>query len=470
MSRPGLQAVVLGAGMAGLLAARVLSEFYESVTVVERDRLPDRPEHRKGVPQGRHLHNFLSRGPQVIGELFPGLLDELAAAGAVVVDDGDLSRIYARIGRYELNRDGRLADPAALALYQASRPFMEFHVRRRVAALGNVTILNQHEVLEPVTTAGAVTGVRIINRDTGVATIQDADLVVDAMGRAARTPAFLEDQGFDPPPEKRIATSWGYSSQLMHIPEDRITERTVYITQGRRAPGGLLVAYEHNTWMLAIARSIDRGSPPTDFTEALAAAEQMFPATIMAGLRDGTPIADIAISRNTAALWRRYDQMPRFPAGLVVIGDALCHLNPLYGQGMTMAAVQALALRDCLRVGDTDLPRRFFSAAADHIGPVWAMNQANDRAPSTGTPRPLRRRLRKWTGNAALKAAACDIAVAERFLRIRNLIDPPTRLQDPALISRILLANLRHPRRHQDLPVHADRHDISGSDYLTGKT
>jgi uncharacterized protein (TIGR02246 family) len=140
--------------------------------------------------------------------------------------------------------------------------------------------------------------------------------------------------------------------------------------------------------------------------------------------------------------------MQRLPAGLLVIGDALCHLNPLHGQGMTMAAVQALTLRDCLRAGDSDLPRRFFGAAADHIGPVWAMNEANDLPRSTSASRPLRRRLQKWTGNAALKAAASDIVVAERFLRVRNLIDSPTRLQDPALMSRILLANIRHPRSH----------------------
>jgi 2-polyprenyl-6-methoxyphenol hydroxylase-like FAD-dependent oxidoreductase len=123
-------AVVLGAGMAGLLTARVLSEFYEHVTVVERDRLPDSPIQRKGIPQGRHLHSFLSRGCHLIEELFPGIRDELVDAGANVVDDGDLSRVYTRIGAYEMNRSEKFADPAALVFYLASRPFVEFHVRR----------------------------------------------------------------------------------------------------------------------------------------------------------------------------------------------------------------------------------------------------------------------------------------------------------------------------------------------------
>ncbi len=443
MAEFGSHAVVLGAGIAGLLAARVLSDFYDSVTVVERDRLPDHPAHRKGVPQGRHLHQFLSRGPQVIAELFPGLRDELAAAGAVVVDDNPLSRIYARIGDYELKHTGRPADPGALALCQGSRPFMEFHVRRRVTALSNVTIRDGHELVEPVVAGNAVTGVRISNRDTGNPTVLHADLVVDAMGRATRTPTFLANNDFGAPPEKITATAWAYSSQLLRIPEGRLTERLVFINQGREQPGGLLVAYEDNTWMLAIARASHCGHPPADFTEMMTVAEQVFPPAIMAGLRDGTPVARISVYRNTAGRWWRYDRMPRFPAGLVVIGDALCNFNPLYGQGMTMAAVQALALRDCLQAGTCDLPHRFFSTAARTIRPVWAMNQANDEPAYPGPSTTLRQQFDSWTAQAALFAAASDTTVVERLLRVRNLIDPPSSLQDPALLSRIVLANLQ---------------------------
>jgi uncharacterized protein (TIGR02246 family) len=446
MTELGSQAVVLGAGIAGLLTARVLSEFYESVTVLERDRLPDHPAQRKGVPQGHHLHNFLSRGTQVIGELLPGFLDELVAAGAVAVNDGTLSGIYARIGGYELCRTGRLTDPRALAVYQASRPFMEFHLRRRVSAIANITILDDHEAVEPLIGAEGVMSVRTTNRRTAMASNVSADLVIDATGRAARTPVLLDSHGFGCP-QTRIESTWGYSSQLLRIPEGRIAERMVFVNQGTRAPVALLVAYEADTWMLAVARRVDCGPPPTNFVESLAAAEQILPATTMAALRDATPLRDIAISRSTAALWRRYDQTPSLPQGLLVVGDALCHLNPIYGQGMTMAALQALALRDCLCAGGTDhLAPRFYDAAAAAIGPVWAMNAANDRVRSPGTPRTLRRRLRGWTQKAALQAAANDIRVAEKFFRVTSLVDPPSRLQDPRLLRRILLVSLRHPR------------------------
>jgi 2-polyprenyl-6-methoxyphenol hydroxylase-like FAD-dependent oxidoreductase len=441
--------------MAGLLTAGVLSQFYGSVTVVERDRLPERPDHRKGVPQGRHVHQFLTRGTHALAELFPGILDELVAAGAVI---NDPSRIYARMGHYELTCTGRPADPEALTYYQASRPLVEFGVRRRVTALHNVTFLDGHEAAEPVSTADTVTGVRIINRDNGIATVLDADLVVDAMGRATRTPAFLDDHGFGWPPEEQTTASWAYSSHLMHIPDGRIAERMAMVDPGNSTTRLLLLAYENNTWMLAIGHAVGHKDPPADFAELLTTAEGLIPAPIMAGLRDATPIGDIAIFRNTAAVWRRYDRMAHFPAGALVIGDALCNLNPLHGQGMTMAAVQALTLRDCLRDGDTDLRHRFFSAAAGHIGATWAMNAVNDRAPSAaGAAGPLRRRINRWMTNAALRAAAGDITVKERLFRVANLVDPPARLQDPALLPRILFANLRHRRRICDDDQMADR-------------
>ncbi|WP_235631468.1 FAD-dependent oxidoreductase [Mycolicibacterium fortuitum] len=446
MAESGSHAVVLGAGIAGLLMARVLSEFYGSVTLVERDALPDRPDQRKGVPQGRHLHNFLSRGTQVLEELFPGLLSQLAAAGAVVDDGDDLSRVYVHAVGYELRPAGRLTDPGALAAYQGSRPFMEFHIRRRVAELGNVVILDNHDAVGPVISGGTVTGAQIINRDSGLDTLLDTDIVIDATGRASRSTRFLQSCGFDAPQEIEVPSIGGYSSHLMRIPPGRITERMAFVNRGSALPGLLLVAYERDTWMLAITGPEEYGILPTDFTQMLAAAEQLLPDTIMTGLRDATPVGQISISRSTAAAWRRYDRIAQLPDGFVVVGDALCNLNPLHGQGMTMAALQALALRDCLRSGRSDIPRRFYRLAAEQVAPVWAANRAHDRAAPADTRRSRRHRIRSWTQHAALNAAANDIVLAERLFRVRGMIDPPTRLQEPALLLRILLSNLRHPR------------------------
>lgn len=454
MAEQGSRAVVLGAGVGGLLAARVLSEFYGSVTVVDRDALPDGVAQRTGVPHGRHLHSFLARGTQAIEELFPGILRELGSGGAVVDDGDDLSRLYVRVGRYELNPTGRLADPQPLAAYQASRPFVEFHLRRRVGALNNVTILGRRNIVAPVLTDDSVTGVRIIDRDSGISSVLPADLIVDATGRAGRTPHVLAGHGYGAVPEERVESIAGYSSQLLRIPPGRIHERMAFVNQGPRAEGALLVAYEDDTWMLAIARPTALGRPPTDLADMMAAAAVLLPERIMAGLRDAVPVGEISVSRHTAAVWRRYDRMPNLPTGLVVLGDALCSLNPLYGQGMTMAAVEALALRDCLRAGGRDLQRRFYAVAAEHIAPVWAANRANDRPPAVDAPT-LWQRQRMWLQQAALRAATTDIAVTERILRVRGLIDPASRLQDPVLLRRILLANVRRAARIRSAPAHS---------------
>lgn len=443
-NRLGEHAVVLGAGMAGLLAARVLSEFYDSVSVVERDRLPDYPCHRRGIPQGRHLHNFYSRGLQVLEELFPGLLEDLSRAGAVVVDDGDLSRFYVRFGRYEMKQSGTFADPDALALHMTTRPFMEFHLRRRVKALPNVTFLDGHDVSELLNTADIVNGVRITRRYNGFLTALDADLVVDAMGRAARTPAFLESLGYPRPTEDRVVARYGYASQQLSMPEASIPQRLVMFNPGGGRPGGLLLANEHDTFMLAIGVPVEAGEPPTDFAAMLAMAEPSLPPAIIEGLRRAYPIGEAVTYHHGAAIWRRYDQMAEFPSGLLVMGDALCSLDPTYGQGMTIAALEALTLRDCLQAGDAQLAQRFFRATTHYIGQTWAANQLRDRTTSGGyRPRGVRARLQDWMSRAALNASTRDAVLTERFFRISNFIDSPARLRDPALLPRIVWGNLR---------------------------
>lgn len=444
MNKLGERAVVLGAGMAGLLAARVLSESYEEVCVVERDTLPDCPSHRRGVPQDRHLHNFLGAGVQVLATLFPGILDEMAAAGAVVVNDGDLSRSYARVGNCVLKRSGRLAEPAVMTMCLASRPFVEFHVRRRVSALLGVTLLDGHDAIEPVARRDAVTGVHMIDPDTGVLRSLDADLVVDATGRSARTPAFLDRHGYGRPAEERSPGVSGYSSQRLRIPSGALSAQAVMFNPGPRQPGGVLLACENDTWMLAIGRHRDAGGAPADFATMLAIASEALPPDIRDGLRRAEPLGEIALYRNPDAIWRRYEKLPRFPRGLLVIGDALCSLNPIYGQGMTLAALHAMTLRDCLRGGDADLAQRFFAGAARQIFPTWARNQASDRVPSPTPGRPILNRLRNRMVKATVIAACYDTTVTERILRVVHLVDPPARLNDPALLPRIAVANLRH--------------------------
>jgi amino acid adenylation domain-containing protein len=387
MSELGQRAIVCGAGMAGLLAARVLSDFYEAVTLVERDRLPDGPEQRRGVPQARHLHALLSTGSQILGQLFPGLLDELVTAGANVLDNAP-SSVYVRSGRHELDLSFKFADPASLLVYQSSRPFLDSHVRRRVRAIENVRILDGHDVVEPIADrAHRVTGTRVVSRDTGVETVLDAELVVDATGRSARTPAFLDNLGYQRPVEQRYPVHLSYASQFLRIPAGMIGEKEFSVSPTPERPIGLgVLAYEHDSWILTLFGMGGDELPkmPDDMTGIIECATQFAPPSVIAALRAAEPLGAVSSQRYPASTWRRYDKIRQFPAGLLVMGDAICSFNPVYRQGMTMAALQAVALRNCLADRDGDLSRRFFKATAEEIAPVWWGNRLTDFTVSQG--------------------------------------------------------------------------------------
>src|ERR1700730_14023182 len=228
----GERAVVLGASMGGLLAARGLADYFRTVTVVERDVLPDDPANRRGVPQGRHVHALLARGAQILEEFFPGILNELVTAGAPVWDDGELSRLYLSYSGHVGLRSGKIAgDHKAMAMYMASRPLLECHVRRRLQAVENVTIHGGEDVAELTAAAegSRVAGVRVVNRDGGAEQELAADLVVDAMGRGAHTPAFLEGLGYGRPVEDHIVMHTTYVSQLLRMPPGTLTEKLALI-------------------------------------------------------------------------------------------------------------------------------------------------------------------------------------------------------------------------------------------------
>jgi 2-polyprenyl-6-methoxyphenol hydroxylase-like FAD-dependent oxidoreductase len=427
VSKLGEQAVVCGAGIGGLLAARVLSEFYGTVTVVERDKLPDAADQRRGVPQGRHFHVLWSRGADELARLFPGIHDDLIAGGAEVCDDGDLSRVSIRLAGHELSRAGKFSDPSAVKLHLLSRPLLESHVRQRVSAIGNVEILDGHDFVDPIAPdPHRVTGANIVDRDSGAKRELNADLLVDAMGRSARTPAFLDDLGYGRPVADRSTTNANYTSLLLRIPEGIIKERMTFVVPEPKKPtGGAFSVYEHDTWIFTLTRLADN-EPPNDLTGMIRMATQFAPPALLRALKRGEPIGEISVFRYPGAIWRRYDQMDRFPAGFLVFGDAICSTNPIYGQGMTVAALEATALQDCLADGSGDLSRRFFAAAADHIGPMWASNQFNDLYMDGGDPdRAASKELLEFR-EAVLSAAESSPALTEKLYRSMNLVDPPT--------------------------------------------
>lgn len=433
----GEHAVVLGASMAGLVAARVLTDFYDRVTVVERDVLPEGVEHRRGVPQGRHLHAMLASGSQALEELLPGILAELVDDGAVVAGTDEPAAFWQEFGGHVLRSDAVFK--RAFQVYLASRPFIETHVRRRVRALAGVTILDGHDVIDLVAERGRIVGARVAPHSGGPEYQLDADLVVDVMGRGGRTPAFLDKLGYGRPEEQGIAVHVTYTSRQMRIPPPAPVAKIFLIgARPGAAAGGAFFARENDEWMLT-AIGFGGVEPPIEWDELLAFTETWAPEPLMAALRRAEPIGEPARYRYPASQWRRYDRMSSFPAGLLVMGDALCSFNPAYGQGMSVAALEALALRECLRDGDSALSQRFFAAAAKPVSVAWELARGADLTiPGIRAPRPLATRISGWYTERVIAVSASDDAVYEQFVRVTNLLDPPTRLMSPSIARRVL--------------------------------
>jgi 2-polyprenyl-6-methoxyphenol hydroxylase-like FAD-dependent oxidoreductase len=441
----GDHAVVLGASMAGLLAARSLADFFDTVTVVERDPLLDTGAARQGVPQGRHLHALLTRGAQAIEEMFPGLLDELVLDGAQYLDGRDLSRLYYNAGGHLIARNG---GATSLTAYSATRPFLEDHVRRRVRDIPGVTLLDEHSILALTATpeSGRVTGVRVVSRRNGEPATLTADLVVDATGRGARTPTWLESLGYERPREDRVVVQLTYASQRLRIATDAPRELgfLVGIVPGRPRGAGCFHC-ENDTWLFTVM-GVAGQEAPCDLAGMCDFVEDCAPAHLLAAVRSAEPVGEPVRHKMPCSRWRRYDKMHRFPEGLLVTGDAICSFNPIYGQGMTVAALEALALRDCLSCGTQDLARRFFRAATAPIRQAWQLSTNPDLAlpEINGTPPPVARLFNRYV-DRILAAAESDTAAVDQFFRVTSLVDPATRLLRPAMIWRAARAN--HRRR-----------------------
>jgi flavin-dependent dehydrogenase len=433
-------AVVCGASFAGLLAARVLSDFYDSVTVVERDELPDGIFQRRGVSQGRHLHMMLSAGTRYLVEMFPDVLDELETAGAVVLDKpDDPADFHMSVGDRVFCRTGRFTRSDDMVLLLASRPLLEATIRRRVRSIANVTFLDGHDVLEPtVDPSGRVTGARVVERAGGRERVLTSDLVVDTTGRSARSPAFLEAHGYRRPPERRYSVQLSYSSQVFRLVPGTLPEKVVvdFPTLDRPEGAGLMVN-EDGTVIVTIIGLAGR-STPTDLSGLLDSASEFLPAHAAAALCAGEPLGEVSVQRYPASIWRRYDKLDRFPHGYLVMGDAVCSLNPVFGQGMTSAAIQARTLHECLTSGTAGLSHRFFGTSAKKLTPIWWGNRIFDfTVVPSGNWRLNLQKLVALGMDRVYGAATTDLVVAETIIRTIQLLDRITALLRPSVFSRV---------------------------------
>ena len=426
--------VVLGAGLAGAFAAAAAAAPGRTVTLVERDVLPTAPAARPGVPQGRLLHVYLHRGLLAVEELLPGFRAEMQAAGAVSFDSGDL----AWLGEFGWGPTGRRQFP----LLSATRPLVEHLVLERVRALPGVLVRDGVRVQRVRRGAGPDEPAWWVE-SAGLPL--PADLLVDATGRSSRLPVWLAAAGVRAAEVSEVDAHIGYAARRYAMDGVEVGPPGVVVLQTPRDPaGGIALPVEDGRWLVGAIGAGDL-RPPRDaegFTRFLDGLRHDAVAQLA---RAGTPEGDVVVHRQTGNRRHHYERVRDWPPGLLVVGDALCAFNPVYGQGVTVAACEALVLRDALRRGlaagdERRILRRFVRVAAL----PWAVSTSSDLRYSTDTrPSPLQALLGRWTQELDRLTSHGDVLAQATVARVYHLMASPLLLLRPGL----LVAALR-ARRH----------------------
>ncbi len=429
--------------MAGLLASRVLSDHFERVSLIERDRLPGLAEQRRGVPQGRHTHGLLASGRSVLEKLFPGISEALLKAGAVSHDIARDSCWFfegACLSRPASGLNGLLM----------TRPLLEAAVRKRVLAIPWVVRRDELSVEELVVDpkSGRVTAVRAGGQAL------PSDLVVDATGRGSRSPQWLEELGYEKPVEDVVQVGLGYTTRFFRRkPTDLNGDTTVVVIPPtpKRKRGGVMLAQEGDRWTVTLIAHFGNYAPE-DLDGFVEFARTLPAPYICEVVSRNEPLGEAVSARFPASVWRRYELLQRFPAGYLVFGDAICSFNPIYGQGMSVAALQAVELEKALASGNGDLPlaKTFFRRAAKVVEIPWSIAVGADlRIPEAVGRRTAGIKFVNWYMSKLHKAAHTDAVAALAFHLVGNLLAPPPSIMHPRVAVRVLRENLRPSRNAQ---------------------
>lgn len=436
--RARTRGVVIGASMAGLAAARVLAAHLDDVVVVERDQLDDDVPHRQGVPQSRQVHVLLARGLRLLETLFPGYRDEVRRAGGV---DVNLPRDALVLGAF----GWVTRDVPGLDMLSASRPLLERVARRRVRSLPNVTIADGHEVTGLLTHRRAVrvAGVTVRSRSGGGSEDLPSDLVVDASGRGSKALRWLEPFGTTVPPDTLVDPDIAYASRIYRAPADVQDDWRLLVlsSQPPTMPrSGYLLPIEDGRWIVGLMGGGGQ-HPPTDDDGYRAFARSLRHPVLADAIDRGEPLTPVRRHRGTANRLRHLDRARHWPDRFVVLGDAACAFNPIYGQGMTTAAIGAETLDGMLRRhgprGPDGTALRFQRRLARANRHAWLLSTGEDLRFPTTTGQERSAALRALHGylDRVASAATADRAVADRYIRVIGMLDGPVTLFAPTVLA-----------------------------------
>lgn len=437
--RCGAHAIVIGAGVGGLATCAALADHFDRVTVIERDVLPFGAMLRPGTPQASQLHGLLTGGVVALGALFPGFGEQLAVAG---MRPSNLMRDV----RYELpGFDPFPRRDLGLRWHPVTRPLLDAELRRRIRQLPNVTVLQQCRALAITPNAdGSAGGVRYEMH--GATETLPADLIVDASGRGTLTEQFLWTTGHSQVETTTIGIDVSYATTSFAVPPGRRDWNAILTMPDPSAPdsrASYLFQVEADRWMVLIGER-HAEKPVADEADFMARLGSLRTRSIYDAVKDARRLDPIHRFAFPESAWRHYDRLAGFPRGLLPLGDAFCRFNPIYGQGMTVAAQEACVLkgvlRDLARGSDplAGLSSAYFAGATPFIGTAWQMSAVPDFAcPQTRGERPadLDESLRFMAGLQRL--AARDADVHRLVMQVHMLVKTGAALQDPDLVQRV---------------------------------
>ncbi|MGH7913934.1 MAG: FAD-dependent oxidoreductase, partial [Candidatus Binataceae bacterium] len=439
--------VVIGGSMAGLMSAAVLADYFDTITVFERDRIEDRPVLHKSVPQGNHIHALLLGGQHVMSMLYPGFTEDLKRLGAVRFRPGIDVAFYGPNGK-GYNGTQSVKEPRDLGFegHIMSRGLLEYYVRRRTMALANVKLETDSTIEGLIHDSGRVRGVRR-NHATAAQSSVEADLVVDAGGRNSHASRWMLEMGVPAPEETTVGVDFAYTSTKYRKPDLNHESEPLLLVGGpppehKRAAG--LFEIEDRTWHVSLAGRFG-DYPPTDEAGFLAFAKSLPSPRLYELIKDAERVADITHHRFPTSIWRHYERLQEFPKGFLILGDAICSFNPVYGQGMSSAALQAQTLQTVLREHAAqsrtidDLASAFFPKAAWAVSAPWTLAANFDFAyPETRGERPpgLGESAGYFAALDSLQAE--DIDVQRLVTEVFQLTKPISALREEPLLSRIL--------------------------------
>jgi len=430
------KAVIIGGGISGKLAARVLSESFKEVIILERDQEPSGPIPRKGAPQGQHLHALLLAGQHGLEELFPGITDKFHSSGAVKINStNDLAWFHH--GVWKLRYEGGYSTTLQ------TRPHLEWHIEQAVKKIPNVSI-QYHQ---------AVKTFLYKNKENRIAGVQladgtsiTADLIIDASGVSGFSSRWLQNQSMEIPEEK-IKIGLSYVTKMFQLPKDHKRDwqiKIVYPNPPQEKFGGTISRVEGNRYIVTINgyhSVINEQEVIHKETGFLELAQKLSKQDIYEELKNAVPLSQPSIFQVPQIIWRKFHQVINLPKGLLLIGDTLCRIDPVFGQGMSIAILEALALRKVLQNQNNSLriPHAFHKRAAKIISPIWSMVITEDfRYKETIGKKPIMLPIMQWYARNVFLLSEKNQYIFNSFVKVMNLIQPSTILMNPKILIKVI--------------------------------